>query len=111
MTTKGELVNQVADKTGMGKDVVKRVLNESLNGIVASLANGEKVQLIGFGTFYTTMRPGKVGRSMKTGQPIKIPPATVARFKAGVEIKKNLAMVDGALTGTEGCRSVFLPRG
>lgn len=113
MTTKGELIKKVSKDTGVDRGNVKMVLDRSLQEIIERLSQGERVQLVGFGTFYTAHRPEKVGRSMKTGEPIRIKPATVARFKAGLDMRKGVSGVSDTkssdMDGSAGCRSVFLP--
>lgn len=85
---KTDLVNNIADKSGLTKKDVEAVLNGFLGEITEALANGEKVQLIGFGTFETRRRSGRTGRNPQTGSTIEIPESNVPAFKAGNKLKE-----------------------
>ncbi|WP_019536412.1 HU family DNA-binding protein [Paenibacillus ginsengihumi] len=85
---KTDLINSIADKSGLTKKDVESVLNSFLGEVTDALANGEKVQLIGFGTFETRKRSGRTGRNPQTGQEIVIAESTVPVFKAGNKLKE-----------------------
>lgn len=85
---KTDLVNNISDKSGLTKKDVEAVLNGFLGEITDALANGEKVQLIGFGTFETRRRSGRTGRNPQTGSTIEIPESNVPAFKAGNKLKE-----------------------
>jgi DNA-binding protein HU-beta len=70
------------------KKDVENVLNGFLGEITEALANGDKVQLIGFGTFETRKRAGRTGRNPQTGNTIEIPESNVPAFKAGNKLKE-----------------------
>ena len=106
---KGDLVNLVASRTGQKKKDVQEIVNCTLDTLMDGILSGDKVQLLGFGTFNTAMRSKKVGRSMKTGKPVQIPPAMVVRFKAGSEMKRGLLDMQFEQEKESTCRSVFLP--
>lgn len=72
----------------IGKKDVEAVLNGFLGEITEALAKGDKVQLIGFGTFETRKRAGRTGRNPQTGTTIEIPESTVPAFKAGNKLKE-----------------------
>ncbi|WJH36374.1 HU family DNA-binding protein [Paenibacillus aurantius] len=85
---KTDLVNNIAEKSGMSKKDVESVLNSFLGEITDALSSGDKVQLIGFGTFETRKRNGRTGRNPQTGKEISIPESTVPAFKAGNKLKE-----------------------
>lgn len=86
--TKQELIQKVAEKSGLKKKDAENVLNTILDEISNALKAGEKVQLIGFGTFETRKRSGRIGRNPQTGESIQIPETTVPAFRAGNRLKE-----------------------
>ena len=84
---KEQLVERVAEKTGATKKDVADVLNSALEMISAALKKGEKVTLVGFGTFLVRKRKAREGRNPQTGAKIKIPAKRVPAFTAGKELK------------------------
>ncbi|MDX2002742.1 MAG: HU family DNA-binding protein [Chitinophagales bacterium] len=82
---KGELVNQIATEAGLSKAQAGAALNAVLDGITATLKKGDKVTLVGFGTFSVSQRSARTGRNPQTGKEIKIAAKKVVRFKAGKE--------------------------
>lgn len=87
---KADLVNSIAEKTGLSKTKSNDVIDAFVSAVTESLSKGEKVTLVGFGTFTTSKRSARKGRNPKTGAVINIPGKTVARFKAGTELSKNV---------------------
>ncbi|ANA80228.1 HU family DNA-binding protein [Paenibacillus glucanolyticus] len=85
---KTDLINNISGKSGLTKKDVENVLNGFLGEITDALANGDKVQLIGFGTFETRKRAGRTGRNPQTGNTIEIPESNVPAFKAGNKLKE-----------------------
>jgi DNA-binding protein HU-beta len=85
---KTDLVNSIAEKSGLTKKDVESVLNGFLGEVTTALAAGDKVQLIGFGTFETRKRSGRTGRNPQTGKAITIPASNVPAFKAGNKLKE-----------------------
>ena len=85
---KTDLNNNLSGKSGLTKKDVENVLNGFLGEITEALANGDKVQLIGFGTFETRKRAGRTGRNPQTGNTIEIPESNVPAFKAGNKLKE-----------------------
>jgi DNA-binding protein HU-beta len=85
---KQDLINNIATKSGLTKRDVEVVLNGLLSEITDALSEGDKVQLIGFGTFETRKRSGRTGRNPQTGGTIEIPEANVPAFKAGNKLKE-----------------------
>lgn len=85
---KTDLVNNISEKSGLAKKDVEAVINGVLSEITDALAQGDKVQLIGFGTFETRKRSGRTGRNPQTGETIEIAESTVPAFKAGNKLKE-----------------------
>jgi DNA-binding protein HU-beta len=84
---KAELIGAIAEKSEMTKKDSEKALNALLGGIIAALKKGQKVQIIGFGTFEAKKRKAREGINPRTGKPIKIAAATVPSFKAGKALK------------------------
>ena len=87
---KSNLINSISEKTGLTKSKSNDVVDAVLTSITESLSNGEKVTLVGFGTFTTSKRDARKGRNPKTGESIDIAAKTVARFKAGSDLSKSV---------------------
>lgn len=87
MANKAELVNEVAKKSNVTKKNAETIVNAVFNSIKQELSNGEKVQLIGFGTFEVRDRAARNGRNPQTGAQIKIPASKVPAFKPGKSLK------------------------
>jgi DNA-binding protein HU-beta len=87
---KADLVNSISEQTGLTKTKSNQVVDALTSVITETLSKGEKVTLVGFGTFTTTDRNARKGRNPKTGEVIEIPAKTVAKFKAGSELTKNV---------------------
>lgn len=85
---KTDLINNIATKSGLSKKDVESVLNGFLGEVTEALASGDKVQLIGFGTFETRKRSSRVGRNPQTGKEMEIPESVIPAFKAGNKLKE-----------------------
>lgn len=85
---KQQLINELADMTGTYKAVAERFINALTELIITELANGEKVQILGFGTFETRDRSERNVRSPKDGTILHIDACTVPVFKAGRAFKE-----------------------
>ncbi len=83
---KTELVEKIAVGAGLSKADAKKALDATVEAIKAALAAGDKVQLVGFGTFAVAERPAREGINPATKQKIKIAAKKVAKFKAGAEL-------------------------
>ncbi len=83
---KSELVAAIATSADITKADAERALNGTMEAITDALSKGDKVALIGFGTFSTTKRPARDGRNPQTGKTMKIKAKTVAKFKAGAKL-------------------------
>ena len=84
---KGELVAALAAKTELSKKDSEAALNALVDVIGETIAKGEKVQLIGFGTFESKDRPARIARTPRTGEDVKIAAAKAPAFKAGKALK------------------------
>jgi DNA-binding protein HU-beta len=84
---KADLVASVAEKADLTKKDAERAIAAVFDSITAALANGEKVQLVGFGTFEVRQRAARKGRNPQTKAEIEIPAARVPVFKAGKLLK------------------------
>ena len=84
---KTELVAIIAEKTGITKKDAESVLSATIESITKALKDGDKVQLVGFGTFETRLRAARTGRNPQTGAEITIAEATTPVFKAGKALK------------------------
>lgn len=87
---KKELVSQVSEDTGYHKKEIKEILEGTLEAISKTLANGEKVQLVGFGTFEVSERAAREGRNPQTGKKIKIAARKVPKFRPGKVLKDQI---------------------
>lgn len=89
--SKAELVAKIAETAGLTKKDAEGALNATLDAIVAALKKGDKVQLIGFGTFEVSKRAAREGINPATGEKIKIKATKVPKFKAGAKLKEAVA--------------------
>ena len=87
---KTELVEKIAAGAGLSKVDAKKALDATLAAIKGALAEGDKVALVGFGTFAVNERPAREGINPSTKQKIKIDAKKVAKFKAGAELNAAL---------------------
>ena len=85
---KAELVDVIANVSTITKRDVEEVINKAMETIVKSVAKGEKVTLVGFGTFEARQRKARTGRNPKTNEPIHIPAKRVPGFKVGKEFSE-----------------------
>ena len=84
---KAELVEALAKKTGATKKASEASLNAFVEAVTGALKKGDKVQLVGFGTFEVRKRAARKGRNPQNGQEIKIPASKAPAFKAGKALK------------------------
>jgi DNA-binding protein HU-beta len=80
---KGELIEAVAKDVRISKATAGKVLDSAINTVTKSLSKGDRVALVGFGTFSVSTRKARTGRNPRTGKEIRIPATKVAKFKAG----------------------------
>lgn len=89
--TKTDLVNLIAEKAEYSKKDAEKALSTVISAITESLSKGEKIQLVGFGTFEVRDRKAKEGINPKTSEKISIPAKKVPAFKAGKALKDAVA--------------------
>lgn len=82
------LVKVVSDKTGMTKKQARNAIDALTGTIKEALSRGEKVTLVGFGTFQVTKRKARRGRNPQTGEEIQIPAKTVPKFVPGKSLRE-----------------------
>ncbi len=83
---KSELVEQMAIAAGISKAAAEKALGGMIDSVTSTLKKGDKVTLVGFGTFSVAKRAARQGRNPQTGKPITIKARKVARFKAGSKL-------------------------
>ena len=84
---KTELVAAMAEKTELSKKDAEKALKAFTDVVAEELTKGEKIQLVGFGTFEVVDRPAREGRNPKTGETMKIAASKAPKFKAGKALK------------------------
>ncbi len=87
---KAELVAQLAEDAGVTKTQANAALDSFVDTVTKALKKGDKVTLVGFGTFSVSKRAARTGRNPQTGETIKIKAKKVARFKAGKELSAKI---------------------
>lgn len=85
--SKQQLVEMIAEKAGLTKADASRALDATMESVTEALKKGEKVSLVGFGTFATSKRDAREGRNPRTGETVKIAARTAVTFKAGSKLK------------------------
>ena len=86
--TKAELIAKVAKEAKITKVAAGKSIDAVIDGITKALKKGDRVSLVGFGSFSVSKRKARTGRNPQTGKAIKIAARKVAKFKAGSELKK-----------------------
>jgi DNA-binding protein HU-beta len=87
---KAALIGKIADDAGITRTAAASAIDSLIDGITMSLKKGQRVTLVGFGTFGISKRKARTGRNPQTGASIKIKAKNVARFKAGKQLEKKL---------------------
>jgi DNA-binding protein HU-beta len=87
---KAELIAVLADNAGITKTQANSTLDAFIDAVTKALKKGDKVTLVGFGTFSVSKRAARTGRNPQTGETIKIKAKKVAKFKAGKELSGKL---------------------
>lgn len=88
---KTELIAEVANKAGLSRKDAEKALGAVVETITEAVVKGDKVQLVGFGSFETKQREARTGRNPKTKETIEIPATRVPEFKAGKALKDAVA--------------------
>ena len=89
---KSELVAAVAAKAALSKKDAEKALTAVIDAMTEALAAGEKVQLVGFGTFEARTREPRLGKNPRTGESVQVPASRTPAFKAGQALKKKVAL-------------------
>jgi len=84
---KTEFIAAFAENAGMPKTEANKALNAFIETVTKALTDGDKVQLVGFGTFEVRERAGRIGKNPRTGEDINIPATKAPAFKAGKALK------------------------
>lgn len=87
---KQDLVKAMANDAGITQEQAGHALQAFEFAVSSALAEGEKVTLVGFGTFSVSQRKARTGRNPKTGEALQIPAKTVVKFKAGKGLEKAI---------------------
>lgn len=85
---KAQLIDAIAAEAKMTKADAKKALEAMIKGTTGALKKGDRVALIGFGSFSVSKRSARTGRNPQTGKEIKIPAKKVVKFKAGADLSK-----------------------
>jgi DNA-binding protein HU-beta len=88
--TKAELVAKMADEAGVAKAAAEKALNSFVAAVSDALTKGDKITLVGFGTFDVTERAKREGRNPRTGQTIVIPASKVVKFRPGSKLRDSV---------------------
>lgn len=91
MAGKAELIRAISEKTGASKEQTAAFIDAFVDAVAEKLAAGEKVQLIGFGTFAARKREARKGRKPGTGETIDIPAQLVPVFKPGKGLRERVS--------------------
>ena len=87
---KQELVDAMADKAQISKAAAGKALDAFMDSVTGAMAKGDKVTLVGFGTFLVSERASRKGRNPQTGAVIEIPATKVPKFRPGAELKGSV---------------------
>ncbi len=88
---KADFIQAVADKSGLSKKDVQKVIDAAIEVITEALKKGEDVSFIGFGTFTTTKRAPREAKVPGTNKVVKVPATRVVKFKVGKKLKEAVA--------------------
>ena len=87
---KSDLIEKIANDSGISKAAADRALSSLLSNITAALKSGDRISLVGFGTFSISKRAARMGRNPQTGDAIKIKATKVPKFSAGKTLKESV---------------------
>ncbi len=87
---KAELIDAMADSAGLSKADAKRALDAFVTSTTSALKKGDRISLVGFGSFSVSERAARTGRNPQTGKEIQIAAKNVVRFKAGSELSEKV---------------------
>lgn len=84
---KTDMINAIAEEAGLTKAAAKKALEAYINATSKALKKGDKVSLLGFGTFSVVEKSERMGRNPRTGAPVKIPARKAIKFKPGSDLQ------------------------
>ena len=84
---KTELIEAIANESGLTKRDAEKALSAFADTVTSAMKNGDKVQLVGFGTFEVSKRAARTGRNPRTGETVEIAASATPKFKAGKALK------------------------
>ncbi|MDP7168359.1 MAG: HU family DNA-binding protein [Nitrospinota bacterium] len=87
---KSDLIEKIANDSGISKAAADRALSSLLSNITAALKSGDRISLVGFGTFSISKRAARMGCNPQTGEAIKIKATKVPKFSAGKTLKESV---------------------
>jgi DNA-binding protein HU-beta len=87
---KGELIDAIAEESGLSKKASKEALEAIINATGSALKKGEKLSLVGFGTFSVVTRNARTGKNPQTGKAIQIPAKKAVKFSVGSELDEAI---------------------
>jgi integration host factor beta subunit len=93
--TKADLVDEIAERTGLTKKDVAETVDEFLDAVCRALAVGKHIEIRGFGTFKVKDRRSRMARNPRTGDAVEVPPRKVPVFKVSKELKDRVATTTG----------------
>ncbi|ABM01361.1 MULTISPECIES: HU family DNA-binding protein [Shewanella] len=85
-----ELIAKIAESADLTKAEAGRALKSFEEAVTAAMKDGDKISIVGFGSFETSTRAERTGRNPQTGKEIKIPAATIPKFKAGKALRDSV---------------------
>ena len=88
--TKAELVAKIASENGLTKSQAEKAVDGFVSAVSGALASGDKITLVGFGTFSVGTRSQREGRNPRTGEKIQIPASKVVKFKPGKTLSEKV---------------------
>ena len=89
--TKRDIVNKIAEETGIKQLQIKKIVQKTFDSMIESLSKGQKIELRNFGIFKVKSRRARTGRNPRTGVTVPVPPKKVVVFKPGMIMKKKVA--------------------
>ena len=87
---KAEFISAITDKTNLSKAGVEQVVNAYAETVAETLKSGDKIQLVGFGTWEKAERAARTGHNPQTGETMQIPATAVPKFKPGKKLKEAI---------------------
>lgn len=87
---KAELIDSIASNSGLSKADAKKALDGFISSTTDALKKGDRISLVGFGSFSVSKRSARTGRNPQTGKEIKIPAKNVVKFKAGSDLSSSV---------------------